>query len=305
MRGERTLLNTVFGRAAAVLLTAAVALVLAPVAAATPESDADRRDQPRLGRQRRHRGPAGHPATAASTRSAAASARTTPAARSSSRRTPVPTSWRARSCDKYQSLGGPADGDLGFPDHRRGRGQGSPDSRNTTFSAADKPVIFWTPDTGAHVVRGAINAAWDKLGGSAGPLGVPTDDEVYNGDVVSQTFTGGEMSWNRATKEFTTAPPELADQLAGLDRPRRRDVGDQRRPAGGRWCRWVRWAPNRAASTRSARTAPGRTSPAARSSTARPPAPTWSPVRSSRSTSPSAARRATWASRPATRPTAA
>ena len=40
MRGERALLNTVFGRAAAVLLTAAAALVLAPVAVATPESDA-------------------------------------------------------------------------------------------------------------------------------------------------------------------------------------------------------------------------------------------------------------------------
>ena len=40
MSGERALLNTVIGRTAAVLLTAAVALVLAPVAAATPESDA-------------------------------------------------------------------------------------------------------------------------------------------------------------------------------------------------------------------------------------------------------------------------
>ena len=41
--------------------------------------------------------------------------------------------------------------------------------------AADNPVIFWTPDTGARVVRGPINAAWDKLGGSAGQLGVPAD----------------------------------------------------------------------------------------------------------------------------------
>ena len=75
---------------------------------------------------------------------------------------------RGAILDKYQSLGGPADGDLGFPPSTRARAR-PPDSRNTTFSAADKPVIFWTPDTGAHVVRGAINAAWDKLGGSAGP----------------------------------------------------------------------------------------------------------------------------------------
>ena len=40
MSGERALLNTAIGRTAAVLLTAALAFVLAPVAAATPESDA-------------------------------------------------------------------------------------------------------------------------------------------------------------------------------------------------------------------------------------------------------------------------
>ena len=67
--------------------------------------------------------------------------------------------------EKYESLGGPADSDLGFPTIDEGAGR-APDSRNTTFSAADKPVIFWTPDTGARVVRGPINAAWDKLGGS-------------------------------------------------------------------------------------------------------------------------------------------
>ena len=114
-------------------------------------------------------------------------------------------------------------------------GRVSPDSRNTTFSAADKPVIFWTPDTGAHVVRGALNAAWDKVGGSAGPLGVPTEDEVFNGDVVSQKFTGGELSWNRSTKEFTTVPPELAGQLAGLTVPEDATsaINAARRAAGG------------------------------------------------------------------------
>ena len=117
--------------------------------------------------------------------------------------------------DKYLALGGPADGDLGFPTIDEGAGK-APDSRNTTFSAADNPVIFFTPDTGAHVVRGALNTAWDKLGGSAGVLGVPTEDEVYRGDVVSQDFTRGQLSWNRKTGAFTTTPPELADQLAGL-----------------------------------------------------------------------------------------
>ncbi len=121
--------------------------------------------------------------------------------------------------EKYRALGGPADSDLGFPNIDEGPGRVSPDSRNTTFSAGDNPVIFWTPDTGAWVVRGPINAAWDKLGGSSGVLGVPTADETYNGDVVSQTFTGGQLSFDANTKTFTTEPPDLAGQLAGLNIP--------------------------------------------------------------------------------------
>ncbi len=176
--------------------------------------------------------------------------------------------------DKYLALGGPGDGDLGFPNIDEGGGK-APGSRNTTFSAADKPVIFWTPDNGAHVVRGAINAAWDKLGGSGGSLGVPVDDETYDGDVVSQAFAGGRVSWDHRTKAFTTTPPELADQLVGLKIPGDANYGDQRRasrcgrPVGTAWERLT------AASTTSAPTASHRTLPAARSSTRPPPAPTW------------------------------
>lgn len=136
--------------------------------------------------------------------------------------------------DKYLSLGGPADGDLGFPTIDEGAGK-APNSRNTTFSAADNPVIFWTPDTGARVVRGAINAAWDKLGGSAGVLGVPSEDEVYRGDEISQVFTGGQLTWNRKTGAFTSTPPELAGQLAGLPIPgdATTAINTARRAAGG------------------------------------------------------------------------
>ncbi|OMC34879.1 hypothetical protein A5740_08785 [Mycobacterium sp. GA-1841] len=136
--------------------------------------------------------------------------------------------------EKYESLGGPADSDLGFPTIDEGPGR-APDSRNSTFSAPDNPVIFWTPGTGAHVVRGAVNAAWDKLGGSAGVLGVPAEDESFDGDVNSQKFTGGAISWNRKTKAFTTTPPELADQLAGLDVPSdpASAIAMARRAAGG------------------------------------------------------------------------
>src|SRR6201993_3422228 len=118
--------------------------------------------------------------------------------------------------DKYASLGGPTSSDLGFPTVNEVRGLAGPDSRVATFSASDKPVIFWTPDHGAFVVRGAMNAAWDKLGSSGGGLGAPVGDESYDGEVTSQKFSGGEISWTRKTKDFATKPPALADQLKGL-----------------------------------------------------------------------------------------
>lgn len=121
--------------------------------------------------------------------------------------------------NRYQALGGPADSDLGFPTIDEAAGLVGPNSRVSTFSAADKPAIFWTPDTGAWVVRGAINAAWDKLGGSAGTLGVPVEDESYNGDVISQKFSGGELSYNAGTKTFTSVPTDLASNLTGIDVP--------------------------------------------------------------------------------------
>lgn len=118
--------------------------------------------------------------------------------------------------EKYDMLGGPAGSDLGFPTINEVPGLAGPDSRVVTFAASDKPVIFWTPDHGAFVVRGALNAAWDKLGSSGGVLGPPVSDETYDGEVSSQKFAAGQISWNRKTKEFTTEPAGLADQLKGL-----------------------------------------------------------------------------------------
>jgi len=121
--------------------------------------------------------------------------------------------------DKYELLGGPAGSGLGFPTINEVPGLAGPDSRVVTFSAGDKPVIFWTSSNGAFVVRGAMNAAWDKLGSSGGVLGAPVADETYGGEVTSQKFSGGQVFWNRQTKEFSTQPSTLADQLKGLQVP--------------------------------------------------------------------------------------
>lgn len=117
--------------------------------------------------------------------------------------------------EKYESMGGAATSGLGFPSSDEVPGL-VPDSRVAILSGADNPVIYWTAEHGAHVVRGPMNAAWDKLGSSTGALGVPVDDENYDGAVVTQKFSAGALSFDGATRTFTTVPPELAAQLADL-----------------------------------------------------------------------------------------
>jgi peptidoglycan/xylan/chitin deacetylase (PgdA/CDA1 family) len=58
--------------------------------------------------------------------------------------------------------------------------------------------IFWSPGTGAHVIRGAIRGRWTALGKEWG-LGFPVTDEVSAGGAAVQTFTGGEIDWSSAT----------------------------------------------------------------------------------------------------------
>lgn len=137
--------------------------------------------------------------------------------------------------EKYEALGGPAASDLGFPTINEARGLAGPDSRVSIFSASDKPLIYWTADHGAFVVRGAINAAWDKLGSSGGALGVPISDETYDGELATQTFSGGKVSWNRLTKAFSTVPPDLATKLTDLQVPvdPTADINMAWRAAGG------------------------------------------------------------------------
>lgn len=119
---------------------------------------------------------------------------------------------------KYESLGGPAGSDLGFPITSTADGQLS-GSKFSAFAADDEPVIFFSPDNGAFVVRGAMKVAWDKLDGASGALGAPVGDQTVDGDVVSQKFTGGLVSWNQATNAYSTEPAKLAQQLSGLQIP--------------------------------------------------------------------------------------
>jgi uncharacterized protein with LGFP repeats len=223
MAGQQRRSDTVVGRAALGLVALATALgvctaLLAPVAAASPLGDADNAmtaawkdaggDNSDLGAKQGEAYPAG-----------AGFAQDFVHGKMFFTPATGPRSMMGAILDKYEALGGPAASDLGFPTMNEARGLAGPDSRVSTFSASDKPLIYWTADHGAFVVRGAINAAWDKLGSSGGALGVPVSDETYDGEIATQAFSSGRVSWNRLTKAFTTDPPNLASQLTDLQVP--------------------------------------------------------------------------------------
>jgi peptidoglycan hydrolase-like protein with peptidoglycan-binding domain len=91
--------------------------------------------------------------------------------------------------DHWASLNGES-GILGYPTQDE---VAAPDGVGR-FQGFDHGVIYWTPDTGAHEVHGAILAAWAAEKWETGRLGYPTSDEhdTGTGGRVS-SFQGGEI----------------------------------------------------------------------------------------------------------------
>jgi hypothetical protein len=83
---------------------------------------------------------------------------------------------------RYQQIGGPAA--IGFPTTDE---TGTPDGvgRYNHFSLASGASIYWTPNTGAHAVLGAIRGKWASLGWETN-LGYPTTDETSTPDGVAR-----------------------------------------------------------------------------------------------------------------------
>ncbi|SDI11907.1 S-formylglutathione hydrolase FrmB [Rhodococcus triatomae] len=73
----------------------------------------------------------------------------------------------------YQAVGGPA-GALGFPTTPE---LVTPDGRGR-FTHFQHGSVYWTPQTGAHAVKGAIRDEWARQGWEGGPLGYPVAAEV-------------------------------------------------------------------------------------------------------------------------------
>jgi hypothetical protein len=97
---------------------------------------------------------------------------------------------------KYQQFGGPS-GSLGScltDELATSDGTG----RYAHFQGGS---IYWTPETGAHTVHGAVRERWWKLQTGQGGLGYPLSDELAASDRIGRfsRFEGGEIHFSPST----------------------------------------------------------------------------------------------------------
>jgi uncharacterized protein with LGFP repeats len=92
---------------------------------------------------------------------------------------------------KWASMGSEAS-PLGAPKTPETAGAGA--SRYVTFANG---ALYWSPDSGAEPVTGAIYAAWGKLGFERGALGLPTSGEIQEPQWIVQNFQHGTLNFDR------------------------------------------------------------------------------------------------------------
>ena len=57
--------------------------------------------------------------------------------------------------------------------------------------------MYWSPDSGAEPVTGAIYDAWAALGYERGALGLPTSGEIQEPQWIVQNFQHGTLNFDR------------------------------------------------------------------------------------------------------------
>lgn len=109
--------------------------------------------------------------------------------------------------NRWQAEGGAA-GLLGNPTSPETVGKGS--ARYATF---ERGAVYWSPDSGAEPVTGAIYEAWGTLGFERGVLGLPTSAEIPEPQWIVQNFQHGTLNFDRekgtVTRVVDGVPVEL------------------------------------------------------------------------------------------------
>ena len=112
--------------------------------------------------------------------------------------------------------------------------------------------IYWTPDTGAHEVHGAIRERWSQLGWERSHLGYPVTSETACPDGVGRFnhYQGGSIYWTPDTGAHDVFGPVRDHwEKLGWERGRLRyPIADQRTVGDGFDCRFqggvVVWTPS-------------------------------------------------------------
>ena len=63
-------------------------------------------------------------------------------------------------------------------------------------------VVYWSPETGAHIVRGQILDTYLENGGPTGNLGWPTSDETTTNAMIYSDFQNGRITLEDQTLQL-------------------------------------------------------------------------------------------------------
>jgi uncharacterized protein with LGFP repeats len=95
---------------------------------------------------------------------------------------------------RWESDGGQG-GPLGMPTSPEASGAGS-----TRYATFERGAMYWSPETGAQPLTGAIYQAWAALGYERGALGLPTSGEIAEPLWIVQNFQHGTLNFDRQTR---------------------------------------------------------------------------------------------------------
>jgi len=108
---------------------------------------------------------------------------------------------------RWQAMGG-MNSVLGAPTSPEATAAGA--ARYVTFA---KGAMYWSPETGAQPVTGAIYDAWASLGYERGALGLPTSGEIQEPQWVKQNFQHGTLNFDRLDGTVTRVMDGVAQEL--------------------------------------------------------------------------------------------
>lgn len=94
---------------------------------------------------------------------------------------------------RWEADGGAAS-PLGLPTSPEAGGDGS-----TRYATFERGAMYWSPESGAQPLTGAIYQAWASLGYERGVLGLPTSGEIAEPEWIVQNFAHGTLNFDRQT----------------------------------------------------------------------------------------------------------